>query len=113
MPEREGFHLKTRSVMKQLLEDAKWMVLADKSFEWMCGVGRTISPRTEQREQVWVLSGVIVSSTRTGSASTHGHMRPQPSVSIMTACAPGLVGSSCRTRCAIFPEIDFVEYINL
>ena len=31
MPEREGFHLKTRSVMKQLLEDAKWMVLADQS----------------------------------------------------------------------------------
>jgi hypothetical protein len=30
MPEREGFHLKTRSAMKQLLEDAKWMVLSDK-----------------------------------------------------------------------------------
>jgi hypothetical protein len=27
MPEREGFHLKTRSVMKQLLEDAKCKVL--------------------------------------------------------------------------------------
>ena len=26
MPEREGFHLKTRSAMKQLLEDAKWMI---------------------------------------------------------------------------------------
>ena len=35
MPEREGFHLKTRSVMKQLLEDAKWMVLADKSKKRM------------------------------------------------------------------------------
>ena len=31
MPEREGFHLKTRSAMKQLLEDAKWKVLSDKS----------------------------------------------------------------------------------
>ena len=30
MSEREGFHLKTRSAMKQLLEDAKWMVLNDK-----------------------------------------------------------------------------------
>jgi hypothetical protein len=30
MPEREGFHLKTRSAMKQLLEDVKWMVLNDK-----------------------------------------------------------------------------------
>jgi hypothetical protein len=30
MPERDGFHLKTRFVMKQLLEDAKWMVLSDK-----------------------------------------------------------------------------------
>ena len=30
MPEREGFHLKTRSAMRQLLEDAKWMVLHDK-----------------------------------------------------------------------------------
>jgi hypothetical protein len=30
MPEREGFHLKTRSAMKQLFEDAKWMVLQDK-----------------------------------------------------------------------------------
>ena len=30
MTEREGFHLKTRSVMKQLLEDVKWMVLSDK-----------------------------------------------------------------------------------
>ena len=30
MPEREGFHLKTRCAMKQLLEDAKWMVLNDK-----------------------------------------------------------------------------------
>jgi hypothetical protein len=30
MPEREGFHLKTRSVMKQLFEDVKWMVLQDK-----------------------------------------------------------------------------------
>ena len=28
--EREGFHLKTRSVMKQLLEETKWMVLSDK-----------------------------------------------------------------------------------
>jgi hypothetical protein len=27
MPEREGFHLKTRSDMKQLFEDDKWMVL--------------------------------------------------------------------------------------
>jgi hypothetical protein len=35
MPEREGFHLKTRSVMKQLLEDAKWMVLADQSKKRM------------------------------------------------------------------------------
>ena len=113
MSECEGFHLKTRSVMKQLLEEAKWMVLEDKMFEWMCGAGRTISPRTDQREQVWVLLGVIVSSTRTGSASTHGHIRPPPSVSIMTACAPGLVGSICRALCAIFPEIDFVEYINL
>jgi hypothetical protein len=26
----EGFHLKTRSVMKQLLEDVKWKVLSDK-----------------------------------------------------------------------------------
>ena len=26
----EGFHLKTRSVMKQLFEDVKWMVLQDK-----------------------------------------------------------------------------------
>ena len=34
-------------------------------------------------------------------------------LSIMTACAPGLVGSRCRARCAHFPEIDFVEYINL
>ncbi len=69
--EREGFHLKTRSDMKQLLEDDKWMVLSDKSnllrsvhslsFEWMCGAGRTISPRTEQREQVWVTTGVIPS----------------------------------------------------
>jgi hypothetical protein len=31
MPEREGFHRKTRSAMKQLLEDAKWKVLSDKS----------------------------------------------------------------------------------
>jgi hypothetical protein len=31
MAESEGFHLKTRSVMKQLLEDTKWMVLSDKS----------------------------------------------------------------------------------
>ena len=30
MTEREGFHLKTRSVMKEFLEDAKWMVLNDK-----------------------------------------------------------------------------------
>ena len=30
MPEREGFHLKTRSAMKELLEDAKWMVLNDQ-----------------------------------------------------------------------------------
>ncbi len=30
MSEREGFHVKTRSVMKELLEDAKWMVLQDK-----------------------------------------------------------------------------------
>ncbi len=30
MSEREGFHLKTRSVMKQLFEDVKWMVLQDK-----------------------------------------------------------------------------------
>ena len=31
MPEREGFHLKTRSAMKQLLEDAKCKVLLDKN----------------------------------------------------------------------------------
>ncbi len=31
IPEREGFHLKTRSVMKQLLEDTKWMLLSDKN----------------------------------------------------------------------------------
>ena len=30
MPEREGFHLKTRSVMKQLLDDANRMILTDK-----------------------------------------------------------------------------------
>ena len=30
MPESEGFHLKTRSAMKELLEDAKWMVLNDQ-----------------------------------------------------------------------------------
>ncbi len=30
IPEREGFHLKTRSVMKQLFEGAKWMVLSDE-----------------------------------------------------------------------------------
>ena len=30
MPEREGFHLKTRSAMNQLLEDVKWKVLSDK-----------------------------------------------------------------------------------
>jgi hypothetical protein len=30
MTEREGFHLKTRSAMKQLFEDGKWMVLQDK-----------------------------------------------------------------------------------
>jgi hypothetical protein len=30
MSECEGFHLKTRSVMKQLFEDAKWMVLQNK-----------------------------------------------------------------------------------
>ena len=29
-PEREGFHLKTRSVMKQLLDDANRMILTDK-----------------------------------------------------------------------------------
>jgi hypothetical protein len=31
MTESEGFHLKTRSPMKQLLEDDKWKVLSDKS----------------------------------------------------------------------------------
>jgi hypothetical protein len=31
MPESEGFHLKTRSAMKQLVEDAKYKVLLDKS----------------------------------------------------------------------------------
>ena len=30
MPEREGFHLKTRSAMKQLLADANHMILVDK-----------------------------------------------------------------------------------
>jgi hypothetical protein len=30
MSESEGFHLKTRSTMKELLEDAKWKVLSDK-----------------------------------------------------------------------------------
>jgi hypothetical protein len=30
MPECEGFHLKTRSAMKRLFEDDKWMVLQDK-----------------------------------------------------------------------------------
>jgi hypothetical protein len=30
MPKSEGFHLKTHSDMKQLLEDTKWMVLQDK-----------------------------------------------------------------------------------
>ena len=35
MPEHEGFHLKTRSVMKELLEDAKWMVLTDQSKKRM------------------------------------------------------------------------------
>ncbi len=30
MPESEGFHLETRSAMKQLQEDVKWMVLHDK-----------------------------------------------------------------------------------
>jgi len=30
MPERDGFHVKTRSVMKELLEDVKRKVLVDK-----------------------------------------------------------------------------------
>ncbi len=30
MSDREGFHLKTRSTMKELLEDVKWKVLSDK-----------------------------------------------------------------------------------
>jgi hypothetical protein len=30
MPEREGFHLLTRSSMKELIETVKWMVLHDK-----------------------------------------------------------------------------------
>ena len=30
MPDREGFHLKTRSPMKELFEDDKWMVLSGK-----------------------------------------------------------------------------------
>jgi hypothetical protein len=30
MSESEGFHLKTRSVMKELLEGDKWMVFQDK-----------------------------------------------------------------------------------
>ena len=35
MPESEGFHLKTRSPMKQLLEDPKWKVLTDKNKKCM------------------------------------------------------------------------------
>ncbi len=37
MPEREGFHVKTRSAMKQLLEDAKWMIRQKKEPSFLSG----------------------------------------------------------------------------
>jgi hypothetical protein len=85
MPEREGFHLKTRSAMKELLEDVKWMVLNDKFKK------RTIF---KIRVDLWQIP-------------------PSPSMSIVTGCAPdGLVANSCTARGAIFPQIDFWGYIN-
>jgi hypothetical protein len=49
----------------------------------MCDTERTISQRTEQREQVWVLPDVIVCHTLTVSASTCGHKPPPPTNSII------------------------------
>ena len=64
MPEREGFHLKTGSTMKQLLEDAKCKVLLDKSkkralFKIRVDLWRRLDNLPEDRakraELVWVL----------------------------------------------------------
>ncbi len=82
IPECEGFHLKTRSVMKQLLEDVKWKVLSDKSKKsvlfkirvdlWYIYGGWTIS--RGQRKESWsgcrVPSGVIVYITLEGELMT-------------------------------------------
>ena len=56
MPERERFHLKTRSVMKQLLENAKWMVLTDKIkkrmlFKFRVDVWRRVDNLPEDGEK--------------------------------------------------------------
>jgi hypothetical protein len=63
MPEREGFHLKTRSVMKQLFEDVKWMVLQDKMkkrafFKFRVDVWRRAHNCPEDRAKRAGLGGV-------------------------------------------------------
>ena len=114
IPEREGFHLKTRSVMKQLLEDAKCKVLLDKSkkcalFKILVDLWRRLDNLPEDRAKRAGL-GAARRDRLQHTYRSFQHTWP-PSVSIWTGCAPdGLVGNSCTARRAIFPQIDFWGY---
>ena len=94
-PQREEFHVLTRSDMKELrslVRKSRWFSLTNSRnvlslrFEWMCGAERTIALRTEQREQGCEESVVLVCSTRTSCAGTDGH-KPSPPTVLMLAVA--------------------------